>query len=133
MYLECEWYGKKEMYVEENRGQGVLKEKRWEETKWCGCPKQNSRKEVAYPREGKAQQDSTWTEALKGTAREEDAERDVRRTLKPLRDVWLTIEIEKIDTHEGVTVKVLLDSGAIGMFMDKRMAAKHGFRLQKLE
>jgi len=39
MYLECEWYGKKEMYVEENRGQGVLKEKRWEETKWCGCPK----------------------------------------------------------------------------------------------
>jgi len=57
----------------------------------------------------------------------------VRRTLKPLRDVWLTIEIEKIDTHEGVTVKVLLDSGAIGMFMDKRMAAKHGFRLQKLE
>ena len=57
----------------------------------------------------------------------------MRRTLKPLRDVWLTIEIEKIDTHEGVTVKVLLDSGAIGMFMDKRMAAKHGFRLQKLE
>jgi len=30
-------------------------------------------------------------------------------------------------------VKVLLDSGATGMFMDKRTVAKHGFRLQKLE
>ena len=30
-------------------------------------------------------------------------------------------------------VKALLDSGAIGMFMDKRTAAKHGFRLQKLK
>lgn len=53
--------------------------------------------------------------------------------LKPLRDVWLTIGIEKIDTYEGVMVKVLLDSSATGMFMDKRMVAKHGFRLQRLE
>ena len=30
-------------------------------------------------------------------------------------------------------MKALLDSGTIGMFMDKKMAAKHGFRLQKLE
>jgi len=30
-------------------------------------------------------------------------------------------------------VKALLDSGTIGMFMNKKMAAKHGFRLQKLE
>ena len=45
----------------------------------------------------------------------------------------MNIRIEKIDTHEGVTVKALLDSGATGMFMDKKMAAKHGFRLQKLE
>jgi len=35
--------------------------------------------------------------------------------------------------HEGITVKALLDSGAIGMFMDKKMAARHGFKLQKLE
>ena len=34
---------------------------------------------------------------------------------------------------KGVMVKVLLDSGATGMFMDKKMAAKHEFRLQKLE
>ena len=50
-----------------------------------------------------------------------------------LREVWLNIGIEKLDTHEGVMLKVLLDSGATGMFIDKRTAAKHGFRLQKLE
>ena len=35
--------------------------------------------------------------------------------------------------HEGITVKALLDSGATGMFIDRKMVAKHGFRLQKLE
>jgi len=56
-----------------------------------------------------------------------------RRTFKMLREVWLNIEVEKVDTYEGVTVKTLLDSGVTGMFMDKKMAAGHGFRLQKLE
>ena len=46
-----------------------------------------------------------------------------------LREVWIDIGIEKVDMHEGVTVKVLLDSGAMGMFMDQRMAAKHVFKL----
>jgi len=45
----------------------------------------------------------------------------------------MNIGVEKLDTHEGITVKALLDSGATGMFMDKRMAARHGFKLQKLE
>jgi len=45
----------------------------------------------------------------------------------------LNIGIEKLDTHEGITVKILLDSGATGIFMDRRIAARHGFRLQKLE
>ena len=45
----------------------------------------------------------------------------------------MNIGIEKLDTYEGVTVKALLDSGATGMFMDKRTAARHGFMLQKLE
>ena len=31
-----------------------------------------------------------------------------------------------------MTVKALLDNSAMGMFMDKKMAAKHGFKLQKL-
>jgi len=47
--------------------------------------------------------------------------------------VWLNIGIEKIDTHKGVVVKALLDSGATGMFMDKRTVAKHRFMLEKLE
>ena len=45
----------------------------------------------------------------------------------------MNIRIEKLDTHEGVIVKMLLDSGAMGMFMDKRTAARHGFMPQKLE
>jgi len=50
-----------------------------------------------------------------------------------LREVWMNIGVEKLNMHEGVTVKALLDSGTTGMFMDKRMAARHGFKLQKLE
>jgi len=50
-----------------------------------------------------------------------------------LREVWMSIGVEKLDTHEGITVKALLDSSATGMFMDKRIAARHGFKLQKLE
>jgi len=50
-----------------------------------------------------------------------------------LREIWLNIRMEKIDTHKGVMVKALLDSGATRMFIDKRTAAKHGFKLQKLE
>jgi len=50
-----------------------------------------------------------------------------------LREVWLNIRIEKIDIYKGVTVKALLDSSTIEMFMDKRTVAKYGFILQKLE
>ena len=45
----------------------------------------------------------------------------------------MNIGVEKVDMHKGVTVKVLLDSGVIGIFMDKKMVARHGFKLQKLE
>jgi len=50
-----------------------------------------------------------------------------------LKEVWLDIGIERTDTHKDVTIKALLDSGATRMFMDRKTAAKHGFRLQKLE
>jgi len=73
------------------------------------------------------------TEVLKGTAKEEDRQGDIRRTFKMLREVWLNIGVEKVDMHEGITVKALLDSGATEMFMNKKMAVKHRFRLQKLE
>ena len=45
----------------------------------------------------------------------------------------MNIGVEKIDTHKGVMIKALLDSGVIGMFMDRQTAARHGFELQKLE
>jgi len=50
-----------------------------------------------------------------------------------LREVWLNTEMEKIDTHKDIMVKVLLDNGVIGMFIDRKTTAKHSFRLQKLE
>jgi len=45
----------------------------------------------------------------------------------------LNIRVEKIDTYKGVMIKALLDSGTMGMFMDRQVAARHGFKLQKLE
>jgi len=60
-------------------------------------------------------------------------ERDVRRTLKPLRKVWLEVGIEKLNNHKGVTVKALLDSGATGISVDKKFVEEHGFRLEKLD
>jgi len=74
-----------------------------------------------------------WTGVLRSAARERGTERDIRRTFRMLKEVWLNIEVEKVDIHEGITVKALLDSGATGIFMNKKIAARHGFRLQKLE
>jgi len=122
------------MHRENNRGQGVLRGRKLEEAEWYRCSKQKKREEVvARPREEKAQQGSMRTVVLNSTAKKEDKQRDIRRTFKMLREIWLNIGVEKVDTHEGITVKALLDSGTTGMFMDKKMAAKHGFRLQKLE
>jgi len=59
--------------------------------------------------------------------------REVRRTFKPLREVWINVGIEKVNTHEGRTVKALLDSGATGLFMSKSLAQKGGYRLIKLD
>jgi len=33
--------------------------------------------------------------------------------------------------HEGITVRALLDSGTIGIFMDREMAKKHSFKMTK--
>jgi len=70
---------------------------------------------------------------LRSTAIEEEKERDVRRTFKILRKVWLDIGIKKVDTHKVIIVKVLLDSGTMGMFMDREMTRRHEFRMTKLE
>jgi len=60
-------------------------------------------------------------------------EKVLRQTMKPLREIWITIGMEKVDTHKGVTVKVLLDSGVIGMFVDRRFTEKHGFEMEKFD
>jgi len=52
---------------------------------------------------------------------------------KMLREVWLNIGVEKVDTHKSVIVRALLDSSMTGMFINRKIAAKHGFRLQKLD
>ena len=56
----------------------------------------------------------------------------MRRTLKLLREVWLNVRLERVDTHKGVSVRALLDSRATGLFMSKKLAEKQGFRLEKL-
>ena len=58
--------------------------------------------------------------------------RDLRRTLRPLKEVWMKVGLEKIDNHEGVSVKALLDSGATGMFADRKFVEKNAFKLEKL-
>ena len=88
---------------------------------------------MAQPKEAKAQQSGTRLGEPESAAKEGGSRKEVRRTFKMLREVWLNIGVEKIDTHEGVIIKALLDSGATGMFMDRQTAARHGFKLQKLE
>ena len=39
----------------------------------------------------------------------------------------------KVNIYKSITVKVLLNSGIIEMFIDKEIVAKHRFRLQKLK
>ena len=56
----------------------------------------------------------------------------MRQTLKLLREVWLNVGLERIDTHKGVSVKVLLDSRATGLFMSKKLAERQGFKLERL-
>jgi len=144
-YLTCKC-GEKGSHVEDNRGQGVIPFWKWKELSWCECKgkrvegsapterKSAAKKEkVAQPREAKAQQSGAWSGEPEGAAREGGSQKEVRRTFKMLREVWLNIGVEKIDTHEGIMIKALLDSGAMGMFMDRQTAARHGFKLQKLE
>jgi len=76
---------------------------------------------------------SAWARDLESAAKKGGNQREVRRTFGILREVWLNIGVEKIDMHEGIMIKALLDSGAMGMFMDRKTTAKHRFKLQKLE
>jgi len=56
--------------------------------------------------------------------------REVRRTLWLLREIWMKVGLEKLENHEGITVKTLLDSRATGLFMDTTFAREKGFRME---
>jgi len=119
------------------RRNDMIRGKKMEERKIL-CPEYRTGKKkpwwnwgvAAQPTTAKVQQSSTWIRAPKGTARKGGGEKEVRRMFKILREVWLNIGLEKIDTHKGITVKVLLDSSTTEMFMDRTVAARHGFKLQ---
>ena len=59
--------------------------------------------------------------------------REVQCILWPLKEVWMKVELEKLESHEGVVVKALLDSGAIGLFMNMIFAREKGFKMEKLK
>jgi len=116
------------MSVEDVEGKGVI----WKIIGARECSKIGSFG-VDAKEKGREEQHGTWSGEPESIVREGDSQREVRRTFKMLREVWLNIGVEKLDTHEGITIKALLDSGATGMFIDKRIVARHGFKLQKLE
>ena len=72
-------------------------------------------------------------EESKGIVTEKEKKRDIRRMFKILREVWLNIRIEKVDMHEGITVKALLNSSATRMFMDREIARRYRFKITKLK
>ena len=59
--------------------------------------------------------------------------RDVQHTLQPLREVWMRVGLEKLESHERIAVKALLDSGATDLFMDMTFAREKGFKMEKLK
>jgi len=72
-------------------------------------------------------------ETVNQKAVQKEEAREVRRMFKPLREVWMNMGIKRVDTHEGRTVRALLDSGATGLFISKGLAQKGGYKLMKLD
>ena len=69
-----------------------------------------------------------------GTSESEETKKEVRKVeMKTLREVTVKIGLERINMQEGITVEVLLDSGATGLVMRSEFTKKQGFKLKKLE
>jgi len=45
----------------------------------------------------------------------------------------MKVGLEKLENHEGVAVKALLDSGATGLFMDTTFAREKGFKMERMK
>jgi len=50
-----------------------------------------------------------------------------------LREVTVKIELERIDTQKEMTVKALVDSGAMELVISSEFTRKQGFKLKKIE
>ena len=91
----------------------------------------------SVPKAQKGRGGITDPEKVAGTVNQKIVQRreakNMRQIFKSLREVWMNVGIKKIDTHEGRTVKILLDSGAIKMFMSRSLAEKREYRLIKLK
>ena len=59
--------------------------------------------------------------------------RDIQCILWLLREVWLKVGLEKLESHKGVAIKALLDSGATGLFINITFAKEKGFKMEKLK
>jgi len=45
----------------------------------------------------------------------------------------MKVGLEKLESHEEVVVKALLDSGATGLFMDMTFAREKGFKMERIK
>ena len=45
----------------------------------------------------------------------------------------MKVGLEKLESHEGVVVKALLDSGVTGLFMDTTFTKEKVFKMEKLK
>jgi len=45
----------------------------------------------------------------------------------------MKVGLEKLENHEGVAVKALLDSGATGLFMDTTFAREKEFKMERMK
>jgi len=45
----------------------------------------------------------------------------------------MKVGLEKLESHKGVAVKALLDSGVMDLFMDTKFAKEKRFKLEKLK
>jgi len=58
--------------------------------------------------------------------------RDVWHTLWPLREVWIKVGLEKLESYKEIAVKALLDSETIDLFIDTIFAREKGFKIERL-
>ena len=45
----------------------------------------------------------------------------------------MKVRLEKLESHEGVAVKALLDSRATGLFIDTTFAKEKGFKMERIK